>query len=123
MKRLALGVALGAVLGIAIVHSFVYACDHSSKVEATQAVAVAPGVTVDVTLPLRDMRLDHMNVERVAFVCTQNMVCDSTRPTPTQTVRRTAKVAATLGRALVTTVGAVVGSLVDAAVGATAGLV
>jgi hypothetical protein len=40
--------------------------------------------------------------------------------TPVQTVRRTAKVAATLGRAFVTTVGAVFGSLVDVAVQATA---
>jgi hypothetical protein len=119
MKRLALGVALGAVLGIAIgVHSFVYACDRTTRTETTEKVVEVPSITVDVAVPL-----SHMQFERVSIVCTQDMLCDSTRPTPTQTVRRTAKVAVTLGRALVTTVGAVVGSLVDAAFDATASLV
>lgn len=116
MKRVALGMA--AVLGIAIgVHSFVYACDHSTRAEAPAALAVTPSVTVDVAVPL-----DHMRVHRVSMVCTRSAT-DETRATPSQTVRRTAKVAATLGRALVTTVGAVVDSLVDAAVDATASLV
>lgn len=119
MKRLALGVALGAVLGIAIgVHSFVYACDQARKAEAPTAVASVPGITVDVAVPL-----DHVKIHRVSMVCSQAMVCDSTKPTPTQTVKRTARVAATLGRALVTTVGAVMDSLVEAAVDATASLV
>lgn len=119
MKRLAWGVALAGTLAVAIgVHSFVYACESASKAGAPKAVAVVPSVTVDIDVPL-----DHVRIQRVSMVCTQTMVCDSTKPTPTQTVRRTAKVAATLGRALVTTVGAVVDSLVEAAVGATASLV
>lgn len=119
MKRLALGIALGAILGIAVgLHSFVYACDHSAKAEAPKAVAEVPSITVDVAVPL-----DHMKVHRVSMVCSQSLVCDSTKPTPTQTVKRTARVAVTLGRALVTTVGAVMDSLVEAAVGATASLV
>ena len=112
-------VALGAVLGIAIaLHSSVYACSHETKAKAQKVEATVPSVMVDVAVPL-----DHIRVERVSLVCTQSMVCDSTRPTPTQTVKRTAKVAMTLGRAFVTTVGAVVDSLVEAAVEATAGLV
>ena len=43
--------------------------------------------------------------------------------TAVDTVKRTVKLAATLGRAFVTTVGAVFGSLVDAALGATSFLV
>jgi hypothetical protein len=75
-------------------------------------------VTVDVAVPL-----DHVKIHRVSLVCTPESVCDSTQPTAAQSVKRTAKVAKTLGRAFVTTVEAVVGSLVEAAVGATARLV
>jgi hypothetical protein len=119
MEKLKRVVALGAALGVVVLfHSFVYACDHAAKTETAKVEAYAPSVTVDVAVPL-----EHLQVHRVSLVCTQAQVCDSTRPTPAQTVKRTARVAATLGRALVTTVGAVVDSLVGAAVDATAGLV
>lgn len=119
MRKRTWSVALGAVVGTALAfHSFVYACDGSPEATAPRAEATVPSVTVDVALPL-----GHMKIERVSLVCTQAMVCDSTRPTATQTVKRTARVARTLGRALVTTVGAVVDTLVEAAVDATAGLV
>jgi len=119
MRKRAWGATLGIVLGTVVAfHSFVYACDHEATAKAPRAEATVPAVTVDVTVPM-----DHLQVRHVSLVCTQSMMCDSTRPTAVQTARRTAKVAITLGRALVTTVGAVVDSLVDAAVGATASLV
>jgi hypothetical protein len=119
MKKLNWVVALGAALVVVVAfHSFVYACDHGAKAETAKVEAYVPSLTVDVTVPL-----EHMRVRQVSLVCTRTMACDSAHPTPAQTVKRTARVAKTLGRALVTTVGAVVDSLVGAAVDATAGLV
>ncbi len=112
MKRLALGIALGTVVGIAVgVHSSVYACDRAAKARAEQSIAVIPGVTIDVTVPL-----DHIEWHRVPVTCKRGVICDSGPGAVVQSVRRSARVAATLGRALVTAVGAVVGTLVDAAV-------
>jgi hypothetical protein len=120
MRKLALGVALASLLAVSVgIPSFVYACDRSSKTEAVRADAVTPGIIVDVAVPL-----DHIRVHRVSMVCSRTrVVFDEPRTAPVETVKRTAKVAATLGRALVTTVCAVVGSLVDAATDATARLV
>lgn len=119
MRKRTWGAALGIVLGTVVAfHSFVYACDHANTAKAPEAGATVPAVTVDVAVPV-----DHLQVRHVSLVYTTDMICDSTRPTAGQTAKRTAKVAITLGRAFVTTVGAVVNSLVDAAVGATASLV
>jgi hypothetical protein len=123
MKRVSLGMVLGVALATAVgVHSFVYACDHAARTievtEISKVQAPAPSLTVDVEFPLDQLRLQH-----VSMICTRAVVCDELKDTPAQSVRKTARVAATLGRALVTTVGAVMGSLFDAAVEATASLV
>ncbi|MDH4035948.1 MAG: hypothetical protein OEX18_02090 [Candidatus Krumholzibacteria bacterium] len=114
-RVVALGMALAVVIAF---HSFAYACDHAVKTETTKIETYVPSLTVDVAMPLEAVRVGH-----VSFVCTQAIACDAAKPTTAQTVKRTARVALTLGRALVTTVGAVVDSLVGAAVEATAGLV
>ncbi|HEX5131527.1 MAG TPA: hypothetical protein VFX92_03455 [Candidatus Krumholzibacteria bacterium] len=81
-------------------------------------------VTVDIEVPLTPVRF-----HRVTMTCVRTTVdgsrtvCESVQQSPIQSVRHKARVAATLGRALVTTVGAVVGTLVDAAVEASAALV
>lgn len=127
MKRLAMGVLLATALGMAWgLHSSVYACDRSQKAEATARALRAPTVTVDVLVPFGQLR--HIEFEHVTVVCEDDWGarpsgCTAARSGAIETAVRTARTAATLGRALVTTVSAVVGSLVDAAVSATSGLV
>jgi len=121
MKRSSLGFALGIAVGATIALSSMdaRANEHPARTEAPKRSEVAVrGIFVDVTVPIAHARDPH-----VYLVCTRATVCEDARRTPVQTVKHTARVAVTLGRALVTTVGAVVDSLVEAAVGATASLV
>jgi hypothetical protein len=119
------------LVGLALLgtHSFVYACDHSAKKTAVTTVSGADARVVlarpvggckPVDLPMSfafevdgpgDMspRLLHLVAERQA---------ESVHP-----VVRTAKAALTLGRAIRTTVEAVVGTLVSAAAERTAAIV
>jgi len=129
MKRLAwIGLAGLTVLGT---YSLVYACDHSAqatvvttaspqehpRVVVTRSekvcgtAAVAPVMTFEVDVPGRTCpRFVH-------FVATA-------RPEPpANPVVRTARTALTLGRAIRTTVEAVMGTLVNAAAEKTASLV
>ncbi len=129
MKRLALGALVVATLGTSWgIHSSAYACDRSSKAAATaQILEAVPTVTVDVLVPLGQLR--HVRFEHVSVICDGKVtqrdvtVCTEEKAGAVETARRTARTAATLGRAFVTTVSAVMGSLVDAAVSATSGLV
>jgi hypothetical protein len=75
-------------------------------------------VDVDVDVPVESLGSMH------AIHIRGTAIERSTESTgPVSTVVRTAKVAATLGRAFVTTIGAVFGSIVDAALNARAALV
>jgi hypothetical protein len=129
MKRLAIGALVVATLGLSSgIHSTVYACDRSGKAAATANILEAvPTVTVDVLVPLGQLK--HVRFEHVSVVCNGQVterdvtVCTEEKAGAVETARRTARAAATLGRAFVTTVSAVMSSLVDAAVSATSGLV
>jgi hypothetical protein len=127
-------------------YSFVYACRESKPARTAKAPAspsavasfaalptpspdaivvcktvqsVAP-VTLDVDVDVPVEALGSMRAIHIHGIAIEKAAeCAN----PVDTVRRTAKVAATLGRAFVTTVGAVFGSLVDAALNARAALV
>ncbi len=93
------------------VYSSVYACDHAKKAEVVRhALDTPPPVLVKVQVPGET---------------TRRVVCVSRYESTgrTHAVIRTAKAARTLGRAFVTTVGAVVGTLVQVAVEKTAAVV
>ena len=94
------------------VYSSVYACDRAKKAEVVRhALETTPPVLVRVKVPAEN---------------TQRAICIATHDENTgraHAVVRTAKMARTLGRAFVTTVGAVVGTLVQVAVEKTAAVV
>jgi len=112
-------------------HSSVYACDHTAKAsrvtEATRCQAVR---TVVVTVP--DGRATVGPAPAMAFEIdvpgrttprvVRIVACEKTEPVA-YVVVRTARAAMTIGRALVTTVEAVMGSLLNAAAERTASLV
>ncbi|HXV12998.1 MAG TPA: hypothetical protein VEC56_02215 [Candidatus Krumholzibacteria bacterium] len=150
MRTLAIGASAGLILIGA--YSLVYACNESKANRDTAAKAAkAPkaatwyAVEASATTPKVDHVIGHpvgvcktveapiaieVDVPGEAFQMTRVIhirgaaVKHPEAPaTPVDAVKRTAKVAATLGRAFVTTVGAVWGSLFDVAVQATAALV
>ena len=118
-------------LALAGTHSFVYACDHSKKgtavVISTQSEAagalvpeapvgcgtvnLAPVMTFEVDVPA------HTNPRVFHFVATGRQA-EASHP-----VVRTARAAMTLGRAIKTTVEAVMGTIVTAAAEKTAEIV
>jgi len=111
-------------------HSFVYACDHAAKAsetaEATPCKAVrtlvvtADGRAAVESAPVMSFEIDVPGRTTPRYV--RIVACEKTEPA-THSVARTARAAMTIGRALVTTVEAVVGSLLNAAAGRTASLV
>jgi len=144
MKHIA--IVASAVTILVGAYSFVYACNESKSAKAAKAEktvsafavvsseTAAPrayviddrtGVckTVDAVSPIAievDIPGEALRISRVIHIRGAAVKHPEIASTPAQTVKRTAKVAATLGRAFVTTVGAVFGSLVDVAVNATA---
>lgn len=82
-----------------------------------KTVAQTAPIAIEVEVPHE--RLQMAKVIHIRGAAVQTVHDD----TAVDTVKRTVKLAATLGRAFVTTVGAVFGSLVDAALGATSPLV
>jgi len=127
LKRTWVGLAGLVLLGT---HSFVYACDHSAK--ATEAAEATPCKTVRTFVVTAN---GHATVEpapvfsfeidipgRITPRYVRIIACEKTEPVA-HSVVRTARAAMTLGRALVTTVEAVVGSLLNAAAERTASLV
>lgn len=79
--------------------------------------SVAP-IAIELEVPT-----EALHMTRVIHIRGAAVQHAETMSTPVDTVKRTAKVAATLGRAFITTVGAVFETLVDAAVSATSSLV
>ncbi len=128
MKRVALGILLvAAVVASPGVQSSVYACDQAARAGHVKKALETTGMTVtvfDVVVPG-----DHARVHRFEVVCDKGLLCEALQADrhekigPVDSIRRTAKTAATLGRALATAFGAVVGSLVEAANEATASIV
>jgi hypothetical protein len=144
MRTLAIATSVGAILLGA--HSNVYACGDKAKAETAQAKAVKPVVwyaadagtaapkvyqietkavckTVEAVAPIEvevEVPGEALNTTRVIHVRGTAIQIDKSKAAPANPVEKTVRVAATLGRALVTTVGAVWGSLIDAAVSATA---
>jgi hypothetical protein len=132
-------------------YSYVYACEarsnHAAAAKAAKACKEATWYAVDASGTASKLVIDDKavckTVRSVAPIAIEVEVpgeafhmtrvihirgaavkhAENTEATPVGTVIRTAKVAATLGRAFVTTVGAVFGTLVDAAVSATSSLV
>ncbi len=90
--------------------------DSTAPVCKTVA-SVAP-ISIEVDVPT-----EAFHMTRVIHIRGEAVKHADSVSTPVDTVKRTAKVAATLGRAFITTVGAVFGTLVDAAVSATSSLV
>ena len=83
--------------------------------------------TVAQTAPIAiEVEVPHERLQMAKVIHIRGAAIQATREvesTPVDTVKRTVKLAATLGRAFVTTIGAVFGSLVDAAQSATSSLV
>ncbi|MCI0452675.1 MAG: hypothetical protein L0Z51_09860 [Candidatus Latescibacteria bacterium] len=150
MRTLATAASAGLILIGA--YSHVYACKESKASRATAAknakvpkaatwyaveasasapkaeyvIGVKPVVCPTVEAPIAievDVPGEAFQMERVIHIRGAAVKHLEAPATPVETVKRTAKVAATLGRAFVTTVGAVWGSLFDVAVQATAALV
>lgn len=137
-------IAASAVTILVGAYSFVYACNESRSTQSAKAPkAVATVVateaatsrafeiddkagvckTVQSMAPIAievDFPAEAFHMTRVIHIRGAAVDQAELASTPVQTVKRTAKFAATLGRALVTTVGAVFGTLVDAALQATA---
>jgi hypothetical protein len=93
------------------VYSSVYACDRAKKAEVVRhSLDSTPPVVVKVQIPRE---------------ATRRVICVSRDENAgrAHAMIRTAKAARTLGRAFVTTVGAVVGTLVQVAVEKTAAVV
>ena len=126
MKRLVLVGLLAVVVGI---YSSVYACDHSRKNVDTTATAprskTIRTIVVNTTTGCRAIDKAHVvtfdfdvqgrDAHRVIRVIEREKA-EMESPSPLRT-------AMTLGRAFMTTIGAVLSSLLDAASGATASLV
>ena len=150
MKNLVMAASVGTILIGS--YSYVYACEarsnHAATAKAAKAHKEATWYAVDASGTASKLVIDDKvavckTVESVAPIAIEVEVpgeaihmtrvihirgaavkhAENTNTTPVGTVIRTAKVAATLGRAFVTTVGAVFGTLVDAAVSATSSLV
>jgi len=149
MKKLAIAASVGTILIGA--HSFVYACNKataSHTAKAPKAAKVATWYAADASTapkPSRviddkvfvcktmesvtpitievDVPAEAFQMARVIHIRGAAVKHPETEVTAVDTVKRTVKVAATLGRAFVTTVGAVFGLLLDAAVQATSALV
>lgn len=144
MKRLVIAASVGTIL--VGTYSLVYACKEShqtaAKVEKVTQVYLAEAATAPRAIQIIDDKAvcktlesiapitievdvpaEAMQMTRVIHIRGAAVKHPETEVTAVDTVKRTAKVAATLGRAFVTTVGAVFGSLVDAAVQATSSLV
>ncbi len=151
MRRLAIAASVGMILIGS--YSLVYACNKSKASQVTTAKDVnfpkaatwyavdasvtAPKAahviddvvvckTVEATAPITievDVPGEAFQMARVIHIRGAAVKQPEAPATPVETVKRTAKVAATLGRAFITTVGAVWGSLFDVAVQATAALV
>lgn len=150
MKNLVMAASVATILIGS--YSYVYACkarsNHAAAAKAAKACKEATWYAVDATGTASKLVIDDKasvckTVQSVAPIAIEVEVpseafhmtrvihirgaavkhAENTEATPVGTVIRTAKVAATLGRAFVTTVGAVFGTLVDAAVSATSSLV
>lgn len=149
MKQIAIAASVGAILIGA--YSFVYACSESKSKQTAKArttpraaawyaadASIAPQpvrviddkVVLCKTVASVDPIAIEVDVPAEAFQMTRRVHIrgaavqhPETDATPVDAVRRSVKVAATLGRALVTTVGAVFGTLVDAVIQATSSLV
>ena len=89
------------------------------KFVVCKTVAQTAPIAIEVEVPYE--RLQMAKVIHIRGAAIQATHQEET--TPVYTVKRTVKLAATLGRAFVTTIGAVFGSLVDAAQNATSSLV
>jgi hypothetical protein len=142
MKHIA--IAASAVTILFGAYSSVHACNKSKTAKAEKAAVSAFAVVASESVAPRAYVIDDrigvcntaaavspiaievdipgeaLQISRVIHIRGAAVKHSEIAPTPSQTVKRTAKVAATLGRAFVTTVGAVFGSLVDVAVNATA---
>lgn len=82
--------------------------------------------TVKQTAPIAiEVEVPHERLQMAKVIHIRGAAIQATHDesTAVDTVKRTVKLAATLGRAVVTTIGAVFGSLVDAAMSATSSLV
>ncbi len=147
MKRLVIAASVGTILVGA--YSIVYACNETRStqsaqsarapkaatwyaVEATTQAAneivdkIAVCETVQSVAPITvevDVPAEALHMARVIHIRGAAVENPEASTTPVATVKRTVKVAAALGRAFLTTVGAVFGSLVDAALEASASLV
>ncbi len=149
MKRLLMAASIGTILVGA--YSYVYACNEAAskkspdtakapkavtwyaadasaatthvltiddKVTVCKTVESVAPIAIEVNVPGEALKIGRVIHIRGSAV--QHAEADDT---PVDTVKKSVRVAATLGRALVTTVGAVWSSLIDAAVSATASLV
>jgi hypothetical protein len=148
MKRFAIAASVGTIL--IGTHSFVYACGdkaQTAKAHAPKAAKVATFYVADATTVVKTAQVieervvcktveaaapiaievevpaEAFNMARVIHIRGAAVQHPETETTAVDSVKRTVKVAQTLGRAFVTTIGAVFGSLVDAAVQATSSLV
>ena len=147
MKKLAIAASIGTIL-IGLTSS-VHACKSKSAqtasapkpavtytVEYAQAQPAPSSNTIDdkaivcktveQTAPIAiEVQLPHERLQMARVIHIRGAAIQSLHSecTTAGTVKRTAKLAATLGRAFVTTIGAVFGTLVDAAVNATSSLV
>jgi hypothetical protein len=100
--------------------------DDKTFVCKTVETATSVCKTVQSVAPIAievDVPSEAFHMTRVIHIQGAAVKHANTESTPVDTVKRTVKVAATLGRAFVTTVGAVFGTLIDAAVAATSSLV
>ena len=125
MRRLILTGLTSLVL--ASTYSFVYACDHSgkdtrstistqTKTIRTMVVGATSGCRVSDTARIMSFDIDVPGRTTPEFVHIE--ACEGQKPAPSAF-----RTAVTLGRALVTTVEAVVSTLLDAATAKTASLV
>lgn len=128
-----------AALALAGTHSLVYACDHSAKAKAkaTAFVISTDTRTLSVSVPT-PAPVTAAGCESVVFEALKAIEAEMPAPPsprvyhfvatgkqaePSHPVVRTARAAMTLGRAIKTTVEAVMGSLVSAAAEKTAEIV
>ncbi len=89
------------------------------KFVVCKTVAQTAPIAIEVEIPSERLQMAKViHIRGAAIQATHDY-----ESTPVDTVKKTVKMAATLGRAFVTTIGAVFGSLVDAAQNATSSLV
>jgi len=88
------------------------------KFVVCKTVQQAAPIAIEVEVPH-----ERLQMAKVIHIRGAAIQASHDETTAVDTVKRTAKLAATLGRAFVTTIGAVFGSLVDAALSATSSLV